>query len=341
MIGDGGRGMTGGFILGYGPAERFYPAWPRPTVIISDGAYGIGGFEGDPSDVSGLCDWYRPHVDAWSRLAMPRTSLWFWNTERGWAAVHPLLESDGWEYVQTVIWDKGMAHVAGNVNGRTIRRLPTVTEVSVLYRRPPTVPVTGVGDVPTNEWLRSEWGRAGLTMHDADVACGVRSMASRRYLAADDAWTMPPGSMLERLADYARANGGDDGGRPFLSLDGTADPPDPDAWDRLRPVWNHRHGLTNVWERPPLSGAERVRVHGSGSAAHPDQKPLDLMDLQIRLTSDPGDVVWEPFAGLASASVAALGSGRFPCAAEPDPLYHGLASRRLEDAAGRGSCRDE
>lgn len=56
----------------------------------------------------------------WSKKAKPSTSLWFWNTEIGWATMHPYLEATGWEFVQLAIWNKGLAHIAGNVNGKTI-----------------------------------------------------------------------------------------------------------------------------------------------------------------------------------------------------------------------------
>jgi hypothetical protein len=61
----------------------------------------------------------------WRRLAAAATTLWFWNTEVGWATVHPLLAEHGWEYVQAITWDKGIRHVAGNVNGQTIRKFPS------------------------------------------------------------------------------------------------------------------------------------------------------------------------------------------------------------------------
>ena len=41
-------------------------------------------------------EWYRPHVETWSRAARPATTLWFWNTELGWATVHPLLRDVPW-----------------------------------------------------------------------------------------------------------------------------------------------------------------------------------------------------------------------------------------------------
>ena len=54
--------------------------------------------------------------------------------------MHPLSEANGREYVQLVTWDKGLSHIAGNVNGNTIRHFPVVTEVSALHRRRLTLP---------------------------------------------------------------------------------------------------------------------------------------------------------------------------------------------------------
>ncbi len=88
------RGAT----LHWGDALDCYERWPAPVVVVSDGAYGISGFPGDPPSVDGLVDWYLPHVRAWSKAATGETTLWFWNTEIGWATVHPLLREFGWEY---------------------------------------------------------------------------------------------------------------------------------------------------------------------------------------------------------------------------------------------------
>ena len=65
-----------------------YPDWEAPDLIVSDGAYGVRGFRGDTVSADGLVDWYAPHVAQWSKRAKPSTSLWFWNTEVGWATVH-------------------------------------------------------------------------------------------------------------------------------------------------------------------------------------------------------------------------------------------------------------
>lgn len=97
-------------------------------------------------------------MKAWDEAAKPGTALWLWNTEIGWATVHPLLVAHGWEYVQTVTWDKGISHIAGNVNDDTIRRLPVVSEVSGLYQRRLLID-TATGAMPVKKWLRYEWQR--------------------------------------------------------------------------------------------------------------------------------------------------------------------------------------
>ena len=87
-----------------------------PTGIISDGGYGALGFEGGTTSHLGLPEWYEPHVAEWSKYASPQTTLWFWNSEIGWAAVHPVLEKYGWRYQNCNVWNKTKAHIAGNIN---------------------------------------------------------------------------------------------------------------------------------------------------------------------------------------------------------------------------------
>jgi hypothetical protein len=135
-----------------GDSLEHYQDWEPPTVIISDGAYGVLGFEGDTSDHIDLPDWYQPHIEAWSKAAMPCTTLWFWNSEIGWAVVHPILEKQGWRYVNCNVWNKGKGHIAGNVNTEKIRRFPVVTEVCVQYVRE-----VKFNELTLKAWLLQEW----------------------------------------------------------------------------------------------------------------------------------------------------------------------------------------
>ena len=100
----------------------------------------------------------------------------------------------------------------------------------------------------------------------------------------------------------------------------------------MRAKWHHTHGLTNVWDEPAVRGNERLKL-GSKSL-HGNQKPLKLMERIIAASSDPGDVVWDPFGGLCTGAVASMNLGR-PCySAEMNPDFFQLATSRLVEHDG-------
>jgi site-specific DNA-methyltransferase (adenine-specific) len=312
-----------------GDSQNAYAQWQRPTAIISDGGYGVLGFEGDTSDHLDLPNWYEPHIRAWSEFALPSTTLWFWNSEIGWAAVHPVLEKYGWRYVNCNIWNKGKGHIAGNVNTAKIRRFPVVTEVCVQY-----VLESRVGGKPLKEWLLSEWKRTGLTLREANVACGVADAAVRKYLDQGHLWYYPPPEMFERLQQYANVNGSV-AGRPYFSIDGKH-PATAEEWARMRSKFQCPHGITNVWERSALHGKEREKVNGlNGKAIHLNQKPVDLISMLVAASSDANDVVWEPFGGLFTACLAARKLQRRAFGSEIDPTYFHYGVERLKRAVSQ------
>jgi len=315
----------GGCSIFHGDALDFYARWDRPVVIISDGAYGLSGFPGDPPTCDGLAEWYRPHIEAWSRYAQPCTTLWFWNSELGWATVHPLLIAAGWEYRNCHIWDKGLAHIAGNANTKTLRKFPVVTEVCVQYVKKTYFTAQGMR-MTMQEWLRHEWIRAGLPLWKTNAACGVKNAATRKYFTSDHLWYFPPPEAFDALARYANLHG-KPSGRPYFSLDGHR-PLTGDEWAHMRAKFICPAGVTNVWREPAVRGIERLK--DQSQCLHTNQKPLRLLELCLKVSSDEGDVVWEPFGGLCSATLAAHRLKRRAFAAECVARYYQIAVQRLE-----------
>jgi site-specific DNA-methyltransferase (adenine-specific) len=328
------------FTLFLGDALSAYDEWMAPACIIADGPYGLGKYPGEPLSPDGLAQWYAPHAIAWARRALPYTTLWFWNSEIGWAKSHPALEAAGWQYEETIVWDKGIAHVAGNCNSKTIRGVPVVTELAVRYTRKVALKTVGGLSLPIKEWVRAEWQRSGRPMHEANKACGVLNAATRKYLTRCHLWYFPPGDAIVGMAKWCTKHGAKTNS-PYFSLDGK-NPPTAELWDRMRAKWTHTHGLTNVWQEPPVHNGERVRAAGSSSRyLHANQKPLALMLRQINASTSPGDVVWEPFGGLCSASVAAIRLSRPAFAAESNKDFHAAALARLTaEAASLARLRD-
>ena len=313
-----------------GDAMKLYEHWPKPTCIIADGPYGLGKFPGEPLAAAALPSWYAPHVAAWAKRAATDCTLWFWGSELSWATVHPVLDVHGWQYEETVIWDKGLAHIAGNVNSKTIRGLPVATEVAVRYSLKNFLHGVNGNLLTLKEWVRAEWQRSGLPMNRSNEACGVANAATRKYLTQCHRWYFPPAEAMGRMAAYC-ARHGRKSDRPYFSLDGTSSF-DGKAWERMRSKWNHTHGMTNVWHEPPVHGRERVKVDDGTTYLHANQKPLALMERQVVACTDSGDVVWEPFGGLCSASLAASQIGRRAFAAELNPAFYRAAVVRLREA---------
>ena len=305
-----------------------YDKWPSPTVIFVDGPYGINGFPGDPKDTRMLPMVYAPHVAAWSKYAKPNTTLWFWGTEIGWARMHDLLEVNGWVYEQTFVWNKGISHIAGNVNSKTIRQAPVVTEICVRYTKKVCI-ATADGEKHTiQSWPRTEWERTGLPLYKTNEACGVKNAATRKYFTSDDVWYFTPANAMKKISDYANMYG-KDSGKPYFTVEGHD--MTEELWESMRAKWNHIHGYTNVWSQPALHGRERLKVADSNKSVHYNQKPISIIEYIIQTSSDKHDVVWDPFAGLATTALCCRHLQRSCYSAEISEETFGNARNRLSE----------
>ena len=315
-----------GTFLFQGNSSNLYDSWESPNVIVSDGAYGVLGFKGDTVSSDGLPEWYEPHIKAWSEKAKAGTTLWFWNTEIGFARVHPVLEKYGWAYSSCNVWNKGIQHIAGNCNLKILKNYPIVTEVCIQYVKKASFTIDNE-EVSLKDWLRHEWNRAGLTLHQANEACDIANAASRKYLTKDHLWYAPPPDHFENLANYANKNG-KKMGKPYFSIDGISQL-SKQAYGALFPTFNGKYGITNVWDTPSLHSKERIKLNGGTKYFHLNQKPLKLMELIISSSSYENDVIWEPFGGLFSASLAAHLLNRNVYAAEIDELIFSTGVQRF------------
>jgi DNA modification methylase len=315
-------------------ALSLYDTWESPDIIISDGAYGVSGFKGDTHEASDLTAWYKPHIEAWAKYATPGTTLWLWNTELGWATIHPLLQALGWDYVSCNVWNKGIQHIAGNCNLAVLKSFPIVTEVCVQYVRRTEFFIDDV-KISLKEWLRHEWERTGLPFYKTNEACGVVNAATRKYFTKDHLWYAPPPQVFMRLVEYANVYGTPTK-IPYFSLDGILFPTQ-NSYAALFAKFNGQYGVTNVWNTPPLHGAERIRMNTSTKYAHLNQKPLELMRRIIECSTIPNELIWEPFGGLCSASLAAQQLNRKAVCSEIDITVYESAVKRLAQSSSRSA----
>ena len=80
----------------------------------------------------------------------------------------------------------------------------------------------------------------------------------------------------------------------------------------------------NVWEFP------RVRYRMEEYEEHPTQKPVALLERIVRASSNPGDIVLDPFAGTFTTSFVAKKLGRQSIGIEIEEAYVKIGLRRLQ-----------
>jgi len=87
--------------------------------------------------------------------------------------------------------------------------------------------------------------------------------------------------------------------------------------------------MRSDWLFPICSGPERLK-DGAGKKAHPTQKPEALLNRIILATSNPGDIILDPFFGTGTTGAAARRLGRRWIGIERDADYASIARARIE-----------
>ena len=85
--------------------------------------------------------------------------------------------------------------------------------------------------------------------------------------------------------------------------------------------------MRSDWELPICAGKERIR--SNGSKAHPTQKPEALLYRVIQASSNPGDIVLDPFFGSGTTGAVAKKLHRHWIGIEQDDRYIEIAQARL------------
>lgn len=137
---------------------------------------------------------------------------------------------------------------------------------------------------------------------------------------------MPPADAFEKIAIYANQYGNEDG-KPYFSIDGE-NIITKEQWSKMRAKFYCPIGMTNVWQIPQLRGKERIKINQK--AVHLNQKPLEIISNIVKMTSDEGDVIWDPFAGLCTTAIAAMNLNRICYLAENNEEVYSIACSRLK-----------
>lgn len=199
--------------------------------------------------------------------------------------------------------------------------LPTLRKVDVVVTDPPYGEKTHAG-------ARTGGGDKILVSFDSITAdefcllCTQFCALAERWVLMTCDWThaaaaqsaMP--DIFVRSGVWIKPNGMPQytGDRPAMGYEAVAI-----LHRKGRKRWNGG-GSHAVWTQPKVS------------AEHPTQKPLPLVLNWVRLFSDPGDTILDPFCGSGTTGVAAVKLGRKFIGIEIHEPYFDIACRRISEA---------
>ena len=341
----------------HGEGADIYPTLePGYTLIVSDGAYGIGGFPGDPKHPRHLADWYAPHLEAWDRLAAPSSSLYFWCTPEGCARMLPAVEAAGWSFMSSIRWDKPSSAAWKGAAG--MRRWMQDSEDCYFYVREAVDISAMAADVIYRDLdasrrdssapvlLRSDRERAGLTRKDLAHAFPSASGGLTGCVTNwEEGYNFPTWEVWQRAAAWLALTGKQllPTDRPYLVTEAVwaargglresyealrasyeALRGEYEAlrgeYEALRYPFTLPQGVTDVWSGLPVNRPGR---HGCA-------KRDDHIERIVKASSRPGDRVLEPFGGGAPVLRACKKLGRSCDSIERDPEWHRRALASIE-----------
>lgn len=96
-------------------------------------------------------------------------------------------------------------------------------------------------------------------------------------------------------------------------------------------VWNITEEMLTCWDNP-LWNIPNVKSNHVEKTQHPCQFPIALADRFVLSLCPPGGIVFDPFAGVASAGVAALMNERSFWGCEISSEYIEIGKKRLKEA---------
>lgn len=87
--------------------------------------------------------------------------------------------------------------------------------------------------------------------------------------------------------------------------------------------------MRSDWTLPVCNGGERIKDEENGQRAHPTQKPESLLARVLMATTNPGDLVLDPFFGSGTTGAVAKKLGRRFIGFERENTYADVARKRI------------
>lgn len=304
------------------------------ALVLTDPPYNIGIADWDKIDK--YTDWCIQWLLECQRVLKPNGVLYFWHNDM--TQIAPLLcaieERTSLAFMSFCIWDKGDTYRPNAWKNRrpesatAIRSWFNVCEYCLHFFNAPedadaSWKHTGLDRINSNpncykelkEWYVAERERLSIT--DKDIAAFYTQQTGKKpymlhHYFKDSQFEIPTEAVWNSVYMPIGFS------KSYEELR--------KSYEELRNVHHVDAMHCNVWHRGPLPSTNRQ---------HTCQKPVDILERLIKVSSNEGDVVLDLFMGSGSTGVAAKNAGRDFIGIELDEQYFNIAKQRIETSGNR------
>jgi len=241
-------------------------------------------------------EWSLKWISEVSRVLRYGGTFYLFGYFRTLALLVPYLEGMGLELRQQILVDKGMQAVSGRAT-KNYRLFPNTTE-SILF-------ITKDNKKMIKPFLLERQAKLGLSSKQINELLGVKSNGGGMwsiYTGKNVCEQFPTKELWDRLQVALK----------FKS-----------KYEKIAQTFNPVMGVTDVWRDIDFYKEKRV---------HSTQKPLKLIQRLISASSNPKDMVLDPFGGSGSTALAAISLKRNFIVIENDENYYKEILKRVEHA---------
>lgn len=268
-------------------------------AVIADPPYNIGKASWDK--IPKYLEWCREWITEAARIMKRQGSFWCFHSDPlVLADIAKIIEGEGKPQLNWVTWDKYNGSPGGIqfiMNRSKIGR-PEGNEKRTIDQDAEYI--TYHAESPIAGWITAERDKQGLLRNDIDMRLGyVRKSNKARGTELCRRWE--EGSSIPSEYDIARLS----------ELFGSNCP--------AAPTFNNPGKVSSVWQFPP------AKPNG-----HPTPKPVELIRRIVETTTNPGDVILDPFAGSGTTGVACIRTHRKYILIEKDPKYVAIIEHRIK-----------
>lgn len=239
-------------------------------------------------------DWCKKWLEEVYRTLRTGGTFYLFGYFRMLVFLVPILQDMGFELRQQIIINKGMKAVAGRAT-KKYKMFPNVTE-SVLF-------LVKDNKKYAKQLLLDQQKKLGLKSKEINEALGVKSNGGGMwsiYTGKNVCEQFPTKELWEKLELILKFH---------------------IPYEQIAQTYNAEMGITDVWDDIDFYSEKRI---------HPTQKPLPLIERLIKVSSNEGDKVLDPFAGSGSTLIACENNNRIATVIELDKEYFDKMNDRFE-----------